>query len=69
MDTVIDPHNVIFILQELRDDLKKSPYTINLLSLFGDEINSLIGHCKQILRDTYLQIMQKIKPKSTKNSS
>ena len=53
MDTVIDPHNVIFILQELRDDLKKSPCTISLLPLFGDEINSLIGHCKQILRDTY----------------
>ena len=53
MYTVIDPHYVILILQEIKDLLMKSPYTVNLLSLLDKEIDSLIGHCKQILKDTH----------------
>ena len=51
--TVIDPHNVIQILQEIKDALMTSPYTINLLSLLGEEINSLITNSKQILKDAH----------------
>jgi len=51
--TVTDPHNVILILQKLKDTLMTSPYIINLLSLLGEEINSIITDCKQIVKDTH----------------
>ena len=51
--TVIDPHYVILMLQGIKDALMTSPYTINLLSLLGEEINSLITNCKQILKDVH----------------
>ena len=53
MFTVIDPHNVILILQQIKDALMTSPYTINLLSLLGEEINSLITNSKQTLNDAH----------------
>ena len=53
MFTVNDPHYVILILQRIKDALMTSPYTINLLSLLGDEINSLITKCKEILKDAH----------------
>ena len=51
--TVTDPHAVIQILQEIKNVLMRSPYTIYLLSLLGEEINSLISDCKQILKDIH----------------
>ena len=51
--TIIDPHHIIFILQQINDGLMISPYTINLLTILGEEINSLIGESKQILNDAY----------------
>ena len=51
MYTVNDPHKVILSLQRIKDALMTSPYTINLLSLLGEEINSLITNSKQILKD------------------
>ena len=54
MHTVIDPHVVILILQQIKDVLMTSPYTINLLSLLGEEINSLITNSKQILKDVHI---------------
>ena len=51
--TVSDPHGVILRLQRIKDALMTSPYTINLLSLLGEEINSLITNSKQILKDAH----------------
>ena len=49
MFTVLDPHNLILSLQKI--SLQKiSPYTMNLL-LLDDQINSLQGECKQILKN------------------
>ena len=52
--TAIDPHDVILILQQINDILLRSPYTIKLLSFLNEEINSLMGHCKQILQDAHI---------------
>ena len=48
-----DPHSVILTLQEIKDDLMTSPHTINLLSLLGEDINSLITNCKGRLKDAH----------------
>ena len=53
MYTVNDPYDFILTLQKIKDALMTSPYTINLLSLLGEEINSLITNCKQILKDAH----------------
>ena len=53
MCTVTDPHNIILKLQQIKYALMTSPYTINLLSLLGEEINSLITNSKQILKDAH----------------
>ena len=53
MHTVNDPHDVILTLQQIKDDLMTSSYTINLLSLLGEDINSLIVDCKQTLKDAH----------------
>ena len=53
MFTISDPHIIMLILQGIEDFLKISPYTVNLLSLIGEELNSLITDCKQMLRSTY----------------
>ena len=53
MRTVIDPHRVILRLQSIKDALMTSPYTINLLSLLGEDINSLIVDCKQTLKNAH----------------
>ena len=51
MRTVIDPHGVILSLQMIKEAIMSSPYTMNLLSLLGDQIYSLQGECKQILKN------------------
>ena len=53
MNIVIDPHSVIIFLQEIKDNLMESPYTMNLLSLFDEDIDLLTNDCKQILKDAY----------------
>ena len=53
MNTVNDPHCVIRTLQEIKDALMTSPYTINLLSLLSEEIHSLITNCKDALKDAH----------------
>ena len=50
MYTVNDPHCVILSLQQIKDALITSPYTINLLSLLGEDINSLMTNCKETLK-------------------
>ena len=51
MFTVTDPHAVILILQRIKEAIMSSPYTTNLLSLLDDQINSLIGECKHIIKN------------------
>ena len=53
MYTVNDPHNVILTLQQIKDALMTSSYSINLLSLLGEDINSLIVDCKQTLNNAH----------------
>ena len=53
MRTVIDPHDVIVILQRIKDVLMGSPCTINLLSLLENEINTIKHNCKEILKDVH----------------
>ena len=53
MHTVTDHHKVILTLQEIKDVLMTSPYTMNLLSLLGEDINSLIINCKGTLKDVH----------------
>ena len=51
--TVNDPHVVILLLQMIKNALMTSPYTMNLLSLLGEDINSLITNCKGALKDVH----------------
>ena len=53
MITVTDPHDVSLGLQCIKDSLKSSPNTINVLPLFDEEIDSLMVECKQILKVAY----------------
>ena len=66
MYTVIDPHGVILALQRIKDALMTSPYTINLLSLLGEEINSLSTNGKQILKDAH-QLCRKLNQSVQRN--
>ena len=54
MYTVMDPHRVILVLQGIKDVLMTSPCTINLLSLLGEDINSLITNCKRTLKGAHI---------------
>ena len=53
MYTVTDPNSILLVLQRINDVLMSSSSHNNLLSLFGDEINSLITDCKQLLKDVH----------------
>ena len=44
-----EPHDVILSLQMIKDALMTSPYAMNLLSILGEDINSLIVDCKETL--------------------
>ena len=63
MLTVNDPHDVILRLQRIKDGLMISPYT---LSLLGEEINSLITNCKQILKDAH-KLSRKLNQSAQRN--
>ena len=51
MLTVVDPHSAILLLQKIKKAIMSSPYTMNLLSLIGDQINSLQGEYQQMLKN------------------
>ena len=53
MFIVTDPHNIILILQKIRDASMCSPHTKHLLSSLDKEISSITNDCKQILQDTH----------------
>ena len=64
--TVSDPHHVILLLQEIKDVLMTSPYTINMLSLLGEDINSLITNCIGTLKDA-LKLCRKLNQSVQRN--
>ena len=66
MSTINDPHNVILILQDIKDALMTSPYTINLLSLLREEINSLTVDCKQSLKNAH-KLCRKLNQSAQRN--
>ena len=51
--TVTDPHFVILILRKIKEFLMRSPYTTNLLSVFGEEISTLENINKEMLKDVH----------------
>ena len=51
MLTATDPHSVTFLLQRIKEVITNSPHTMNLLSSLVDQINSLQGECKQIMKN------------------
>ena len=51
MLTVTDPFKGIVILQGIKEAIMSSPSTINLLSFLDDQINSLQGECKQVIKN------------------
>ena len=53
MYLVADPHHVILTLQQIKAVLMRSPYTTNLLSVFGEEINTLENVSKEMLKDVH----------------
>ena len=53
MHTVTDPHTIILTLQQINGVLMKSSQTINLLSLFGKEIKSIMIDCQHLLKDAH----------------
>ena len=51
MLAVNDPHHVILMLRKIKEAIMSSPYIMSLLSLLDDQINSLQGECKQIIKN------------------
>ena len=66
MHTVTNPHDIILISQKIKDALMTSPYTMNLLSLLVEEINSLIINCKQLLKDAH-KLCRKLNQSAQRN--
>ena len=52
MFTVIEPHVIMLMLQQIKD-LMKWTYNINLASLLGEQINVLKNNSNEILKDTH----------------
>ena len=50
---VIDPHVIIILLQQIKNALMQSPYTVNLLSLIDEEINMLKNNSKGLLKNAH----------------
>ena len=64
---VLDPHTIIYELQVMEYVLKTtSPQTINVLSLFDKEINSISSECKQMLNNAYT-LCRKLNQKVQRN--
>ena len=66
MHTVTNPHDIILISQRIKDALMTSPYTMNLLSLLVEEINSLIINSKQLLKDAH-KLCRKLNQSAQRN--
>ena len=68
MHIVNDPHFVAQTLQCAKVVLMSLPYTIKLLSLLDEEVNSLIGHCKELAKDAY-KLCRKLNQRVQRNLS
>ena len=55
MHTITNPHMIKLTLERIRSCLENFPYMLQrrLLSLFGEEIDSRIAECKEILKGAY----------------
>ena len=52
-NTISDPYYIILTLQQIKDALMAEPYTVSLLSVLDEEINSLITTCYQLIKDAH----------------
>ena len=68
MHTIYDPHIVMAALEHIKNTLmKSSPYIVNMLSSFFEEIDSLVSECKQQLNDAY-KLCRKLNQSVQRNS-
>ena len=51
---ITDPHAITLMFQEIEDAFLSSPYTVNMLSIFSEEIEPIIADCKQLLKNAYI---------------
>ena len=54
MQTITDTHVMTVHLQEMQMVLINSPFTVNLMGMCFEEINSLIAECKRTSRSTHM---------------
>ena len=54
MQIIIYPHFITVHLQTMRMVLIKSPFTVNLIGIAIEELNSLIAECKRQSRSTHM---------------
>ena len=52
--TITDPHYMTLFLQHIQKLLTALPFTLNLIGLSFEELNSLIAECKRTSRSTYM---------------
>ena len=63
MHTINDPHAIMLTLHDILMNLS---YSSNLLSLFSEDINSLITDCKQLLKDAH-KLCRKLNQSAERN--
>ena len=54
MQTIIDPLRMTMYLQHMQKVLINSPFSINLMGMCFEELNSLIAECKRTSRSTHM---------------
>ena len=52
--TIVDPHIMTLHLQQMQMVLINSPFTVNLMGIYFEELNSLIAECKRLSRSTHM---------------
>ena len=66
MCTITNPYQIIQIVQQIKDALMTSEYTVGLLSSLDEEIKSIIINCKEILRDAH-KLCRKLNQSAQRN--
>ena len=51
INMVTEPNFLIVLLQRIKEAIMSSPYTMHLLSILGEQIDSLQDKCKQIMKN------------------
>ena len=52
--TIVDPHGMALLLKGMQVVLKNSPFTVNLMGICFEELNSLIAECKKASTSTHM---------------